>query len=170
MENKSFFDTINERFSCRDFKDEKITEDELNYLLKSAQLAPTAVNYQPQRIMVIENLNVIEKLKNATRFLFNAKTIIVVMYDKNVSWHRRNDNKDHGDIDASIVATHIMLAATSINLGTCFVCSFKENMIKEILGLPDNYVVTCLLPVGYPKEVLKHNTRNDINSFVTYKR
>lgn len=170
MVNKSFYDTINERFSCRNFKDEKIKEEELNYLLEAAKLAPTAVNFQPQRLFVVENEEVLEKLKEATRFTFNAKTIIVVCYDNTVSWHRGNDQKDHGDIDATIVATHIMLAATSINLGSCYVCSMKEFKVKEILGLGDNYIVNCILPIGYPKEILSHNNRNEISDFVKYIR
>ncbi len=164
-----YFNVINERFSCRSFLPDRITKDELNKILDSAILAPTAVNYQPERIIVVEDEKLLERMKEATRFTFDAKTIIVVCYDKNISWHRRNDGKDHGDIDASIVATHMMLACTALNLGSCFVCSFKENILRNILEIPDNYGITCMLTIGYPKEINPHGSRKSISELVSYK-
>ncbi len=167
--NKSFFEVINERFSCREFRDERITTEEVEAILEAARLAPTAVNFQPQRIFVVENEALLEKLKEATRFTFDAKTIFVVCYDEEVSYKRRYDNKEFGDIDATIVATHMMLAAQALGLGSCFVASMKEDILKAILSIPSNYHVTCLLPVGYPKEIKDHNERNDVGDFVFYK-
>ena len=166
---KSYNDTIMERFSCRSFLPQKITQNELQEVLKARILAPTAVNFQPERIIVVENEALLEKMKEATRFTFDAKTILVVCYDKNVSWHRKSDGKDHGDIDATIVATQMMLEATTLGLGTCFVCSFKEEILRNILDIPENYGVTCMLPIGYPKEVLPHGPRIDIEDIVIYK-
>lgn len=166
---KSYFDVINERFSCRAFTANKISTEEINVLLEAARLAPTAVNYQPQKIYVVENPNLLARLSEATKYLFNTKTLFVVCYDKNISWHRRSDDKDHGEIDATIAATHLMLAATAIGLGSCYVCSFKEAMVREILDIPSEYEISCLLPVGYPKEIVPHNSRKDIEELVIYK-
>ena len=91
--------------------------------------------------------------------------MIVICHDSSVSWHRK-DNVDHGIVDASIVATHMVLAATSLNLGTCFVCSMNPVLIKEILGLSDSYVVDILLPIGYKDEEKAHNTRKELNELV----
>ena len=159
------FDVMEKRFSCRKFKDKKITEEELNKVLEAGRLSPTACNYQPQRIMVVENPLVLEKLKEATKYTFNAKTILVIAHDSSVSWHRK-DNVDHGIVDASIVATHMVLAATSLNLGTCFVCSMNPVLIKEILGLSDSYIVDILLPIGYKDEEKAHNTRKELSELV----
>ena len=167
--NKPFFEVIEERFSCREFKDDRIKTDEVEAILETARLAPTACNFQPQRIFVVENEALLLKLKEATKFTFDAKTLFVICYDEEVSYKRRNDNKEHGDIDATIVATHMMLAATALGLGSCFVASFKEDILKSILSIPSNYHVTCLLPVGYPKEIKDHNERNDVGDFVFYK-
>lgn len=169
MSDKYFFDVINERFSCRSFKEDKISDDELNKLLEAARLAPTACNFQPQRIYVVEDSKLLDELKTATRFLFDAKTVLCVCHDKNESWKRRSDNKDHGTIDASIAATQIALCATSLGLGTCFVCAFKDEIVRNVLEIPDNYEVLCLLPVGYPKEIKSHNERKDIKDFVIYR-
>ncbi len=166
---KTYFEVIEERFSCRSFTASKITTEEIQILLEAARLAPTSVNNQPQKIYVVENTNLLEKLNEASRFVFNAKTVFIICYDPKESWHRKSDDKDHGDIDASIVATQMMLAATAIGLGSCYVCSFNENKLKEILDIPGDYKVNCILPVGYPKDILPHNSRKELEEFVIYK-
>ena len=167
--NKSYFEVINERYSCRKFTAEKIKTEEIQLILEAARLAPTAVNFQPQRIIVVENPVLLEKLNEATKFIFDSKTVFVVCYDSEASWHRRYDDKNHGEIDATIVATHMMLAATAMDIGSCYVCSFKDDIVRTILGIPENYGISCLLPMGYPKEEGTHNSRNDVEDFVVYK-
>ena len=167
--NMSYFDCINERFSCRSFSPEKVSLDKIEAILESARLAPTAVNFQPEKIYVVENETLLEKLKEATKYLFDSKTVFVICYDKEKSWHRGYDSKDHGDIDAAIVTTHMMLASTALGLGSCYVCSFKEDVVKSILGIPENYVVSAILPIGYPKNVIPHNKRCDLEDIVIYK-
>ena len=159
---------IENRFSCRKFKNEKIKEEELLKILNAGILAPTACNYQPERIIVVENKEILEKLKEATKYTFDAKTILVICHDTNVSW-KRKDNADFGIVDSSIVATQMVLAAEALNIGSCFVCSMNPLKVKEILGLNDSYVVDILLPIGYKDEVKKHNTRKDINELVIRK-
>ncbi|MBQ3253748.1 MAG: nitroreductase family protein [Acholeplasmatales bacterium] len=166
---KSFFDVINERFSCRSFKDKQISNDELNIVLEAGRCAPTACNFQPHRIFVVQKEEILQKLRDATRFTFDAKTILVVCYDTSKSWHRRSDEKDHGEIDATIVATHMVLAATAINLGTCYVCAFKKDIVRQILDIPSEYEISCLLPIGYPSVINNPNTRLDLEDTVIYK-
>lgn len=164
-----YFDAIEKRFSCRSFTEEKISRELLNKVLEAGILAPTACNYQPERIIVVEDPILLEKLKEGTRYTFNAKTLLVIAHDKNISWHRGNDGVDHGPIDSAIVATQMALAATSLGLGTCFVCSMREAVVRNILELPDNFNVDIILPIGYPSEVLLHNTRKNMDEIVTFK-
>ena len=63
--NKTYFEVINERFSCREFTLERIKTDEVEAILEAARLAPTACNFQPQRIFVVENSTLLEKLKES---------------------------------------------------------------------------------------------------------
>ena len=165
----TFDELIKQRYSCREFKDEKIKDSEVNAILEAARLAPTAVNYQPQRIVVVENEDTLNALKEATRFTFDAKTIFVICYDKDVSWKRRSDQKEHGDIDCAIVTTYMMLKATELGIGSCYVCSMKQDMVRDILNLPQNYVISAMLPVGYPVKEGKQNTRKDLSEIVIYK-
>lgn len=164
-----FSEVIEKRFSCREFKDESIKKEELDKILNAALLAPTACNKEPQRIYVVEDIELLLKLKEATRFTFDSKTILVVCYDKDISWHRGRDAKDHGEIDATIAATQMVLEATNLGIGSCFVCAFNEEVLRSILNIPQNYGIMCMLPLGYPKVISPHNTRGDISNLVIYK-
>ncbi len=168
----NFLKMIDDRFSVRNFSDKNITKEELDSILNSGRIAPTAVNFQPQKIIVVKDPDLLEKLNTATKTYFNAKTILVVCHDKNLSWHRKSDNKDHGIIDASIVATYMMLTATSLGIGSCYVSSFKDAVVRETLNIPENYEVNCLLPIGYiPNDVIpseSHFNRKDIKDIVFY--
>ena len=164
-----YFDVISKRYSCREYQNKKITKDELNKILEAGNLAPTAVNFQPQSIIVIENEELLKKLSLATKYTFNSKTIICVAHDVNVSWHRYRDKRDFGTFDSAIVTTHMVLEATNLGIGSCIVCSMDENMVKNILNLGENYIVDALIPLGYPKDEGHHNTRKKLEEIVEYR-
>ena len=170
---KNYFEVINERFSCRSFTAEKLSTEQIKIILESAQLAPTACNFQPQIIYVVENPVLLDKLKEATRFTFDAKTIFVVCHDKSKSWHRRSDEKDHGDIDATIVATHMMLEATNLGVDNIWIEAFDENILREELNIPQQLTPVCLLPLGYKTDDCPinpmHNMRKSISEIVEYR-
>ena len=65
---------------------------------------------------------------------------------------KRNDGKDHADIDAAIAADHITLAAASLGLATCWVCNFDKEKLVETLKLPLDYEPIVILPLGYPED------------------
>lgn len=77
-----------------------------------------------------------------------------------------------GFVDASIVITQMMLQATELGLGSCWVGLFDEKIIRETLDLPDNYVPVALLPLGYaadgatPSE--RHHERKPLAETVKY--
>jgi len=161
-----FLKLAEERYSCRKFKAMPVEEEKIKSLLKAAQLAPTAVNFQPQRILVLTDKDKIKALdvNKCTRYTFNAPLIMVVCYDTEKSWKRKYDNADEGIVDASIVTTHIMLQATALGLGSTWVGSFNPAVAKEVLNIPESYKVVALLPIGYPDErpSSKHTDRLDI--------
>lgn len=167
--NKSYFEIINNRFSCRSFKEEKIKKEELIQILEAGRIAPTAVNFQPQRIIAVEDEALIKKMQDNFKGAFNAKTILVVCYDKNVCWTRKNDNKCFGDVDSAIVATHMMLACEALDIGCCYVCAFKEDVLREILDIPQNYGVNCMLPIGYKACEAGPKNRVALEEIVTYR-
>lgn len=164
-----FLELAEKRYSCRKFKEQEIEEEKIQSLLTAAKLAPTAVNFQPQRILVLTDKEKIKSLdeNKCTRYTFNAPLIMVVCYDTEKSWKRRYDNSDEGVVDASIVTTHIMLQATQLGLGCTWVGSFDPAIAKKLLNIPENYKVVAMLPIGYPDEEpsTSHSKRINIEDF-----
>ena len=168
-----FINLAEDRYALRKFSTKAVEKEKLDLVLKAGSLAPTACNYQPQRILVIESEDARSKLKKCTRFHFDAPIALLVCYDKTVSWKRNFDGKDSGDIDASIVATHLMLQAAELGLGTTWVGHFDPAAIKNEFSLPDSIVPVALLPLGYPAEdagpnAQLHFSRKPIDETVFY--
>ncbi|MDS0525438.1 nitroreductase family protein [Clostridium sp. SHJSY1] len=146
----NFLQLAKERYSVRKFSDKKVEREKLNLILEAGRVAPTAVNYQPQRILVIENEESLIKLKSCTPYHFNAPMAILICYDSTTSWKRHYDNEDMGAVDASIVTTHMMLQAQELGLGTTWVGHFDADLMKKTFELPEYLVPVALLPLGYP--------------------
>lgn len=167
-----FLELAKKRYSVREFENKPVEKEKLDKILEAGRIAPTACNFQPQRILVIQDKEQIEKLKKSTRFTFDAPVILMICADTTKSWTRKYDNKNHADIDVSIVTTHMMLQAAELGIGTTWVCSFNPQQIKEDFYVPEGYEVINLLPMGYPKKGnianQMHNDRLEINKTVFY--
>lgn len=147
-----YSELIKNRYSCRKFEDRPVEEEKIAKLLEAADLAPTACNRQPHRILVLTDREQLKRVDECTRFGFAAPLNFLFCYDKDVSWHRHKDNVDHGIIDTAIAKTHMMLAAADMGLGTTWVCAFDEQKARELFDVPGTYVIEGFLPTGYPAE------------------
>ena len=147
-----FLKLAESRFSVRAFSDRKVEKDVIEKILRAGQLAPTACNFQPQRIMVLESGEALAKLRKCTRSHFGAPLAMLVCHDRDVCWTREYDGKPSGDIDASIVCTHMMLEAAELGIGSTWVMFFDPAAIRSEFELPDTLEATALLVMGYPKE------------------
>ena len=141
---------ICERYSVRKFLPEHIPQNIIEKILDAAHKAPTGCNYQPQRILVLNSDESIEKLKNCTRCHFNAPTAMLVCNNKEESWKRPYDGALSSPVDAAIVATHMMLAAHDNGVGCCWVMHFNPTVMRETFNIPENIEPTALLVMGYP--------------------
>ena len=128
-----FLELAAKRYSVRKFKEEKVRQEDLDKILKAGMLAPTAHNDQPQRILVINSDEALEKLKKCTACHFNAPTALLICSDKDACWTRKYDGKKSYDIDAAIVTTHMMLEAENIGVGTTWVMHFRPQVVREEL-------------------------------------
>lgn len=167
-----FLEFAKSRYSVRKFSDTQIEEKKLNRILEAGRAAPTAVNYQPQRILVLKTQEDLSKLSSCIAYHFNETLVLLVCYDKNASWKRSFDKKDSGEIDASIVATHMMLEAHDLGIGSTWVGHFDPQVIKKAFAIPQNIEPVALLLLGYPgKDALpssNHNKRLDLDQTVFY--
>jgi nitroreductase len=151
--NMKFLELAQRRYSVRNYLSKPVEKEKLEYVLESARIAPSAVNFQPwQFIVLTEDKPLKEIMKVYVREWFKSiPACIVVLGDHNLGWRRSSDGKDHTDIDVSIAITHITLAATEVGLGTCWVCNFDVNKCIEQFNLPDNLEPIALIPIGYPE-------------------
>lgn len=167
-----FLELAKNRYSCRKFSDTKVERELILKILECGRIAPSAKNLQPTKVLVIRSEENIEKLKKATKCTFGAKNIFVVMYDKTISWKRSNDNMDEGILDASINATHLMLAIESFGLGTTWVGMFDKEVLRQEFNISENYEIVCLLPFGYKSEDSKpiemHFNRKEMNEYAFF--
>lgn len=146
---------ITERYSVRSFKEEHLPQAVLDKILAVGHKAPTGCNYQPQRILVINTDESISKLKECTKCHFGAPTALLVCHNTEESWVRRYDGALSSAVDASIVATHLMLAAHNEGVGCCWVMHFDPAAMREKFNIPPHIEPTALLVMGYPSEDAK---------------
>ena len=169
-----FIELVKARYSCRSFLEKPVEKEKIDLILEAARLAPTACNFQPQRILVITDKEKINNLKECTPYTFNAPVILAICYDKDVSWKRKYDGKDEGVIDAGIVITHMMLQITELGLASTIVGAFEPTKAREILDIPENYALENLLPFGYPAPdgtpSPKHFDRKNIEEIVYWNK
>ncbi len=164
---------ISERYSVRKFKNEKLPKEAIEEILNAGHLAPTGCNNQPQRIFVLQSDDAIEKLKACTKCHFNAPCAMLVCYNKNEVWRRKYDGKSCGVVDSSIVATHIMLKAWELGIGSTWVMHFDPEAMVNAFEIPENIVPVALLPMGYPasdsEPIDMHFKFRPIDEIIIYK-
>jgi nitroreductase len=141
-----------ERYSVRSYQDQPVEQEKLDLILEAGRIAPTACNNQPQRIKAITAPADLAKVDACTPCRFGAPAVLLICYDKNACWVRSCDQQDSGQVDASIVTTHMMLQAQALGLGTCWVMYFDPAKTAEAFDLPAHIVPVALLPLGYPDE------------------
>ena len=161
-----------ERYSLRKFSDRPIEQEKLDAVLEAGRNAPTAHNLQPQRIFVLRSPEALEKADGCTGCHFHPPVMLVVAYDPAVSWHREGDGKDHGEIDAAIAATQMMLAAADLGLGTTYVGMFEPEKLLAAFPEMAGLCPIAMLPLGYPAEGAHpsrlHADRKPVEELVRY--
>lgn len=168
----NFLELAKKRYSVRKYQGKTIEEEKLHKILEAGRIAPTGANTQPQRIIVVREKEGLHKLAKCAN-IYGAPLALIVCVDHNVSWKRPHDGKDIAEIDASIVTDHMMLQATELELGTCWICYFDaKSMIKEF-SIPNNYEPLNILAIGYalsdPLSPERHDTlRKTIENTVWY--
>lgn len=166
-----FEKVIRERTAVRKFKNEQINENELNNILGACRLAPTAKNIQPQKIFVVQSETGIEKIDKITPCRYNAPTVLVVCSNKDLAF--KKGNYSTYEMDASIVATHMMLEAANVGLGSIWIEMFDKDLLKQEFNLDSNIEPICLIPIGYTADDYSgnpmHNIRKEISETVEYK-
>ena len=172
METFDFLKLAKKRYACRKYFDKQVEPEKLARILEAGRVAPTGANRQPQRLVVIQSKEGMERLARCTRD-FGAPLAVIVCADTSEAWTRKYDDKMIGDIDASIVTDHMMLAATSLGLDTLWICMFKPEAVREEFSLPPHVKPVNILLIGYgdgiPADPDRHDTlRKPLDKTVFY--
>ena len=166
-----FDDVVKNRYSVRGFKDKAVEDEKIKAILEVARFSPTAVNFQPFKLFVIDtikNKDALLKIYNKDWFV-EAPIVIGIAVNKSKAWTRPWDGKFYGDVDASIVMTEIILKATDLGLGTCFIGAFNSENASEFLDLDDEWEAVLFTPLGYADAEPRENTHKSLDELVVFK-
>ena len=143
-----FLELAQARYSVLDYEHRPVEPEKLEKILAAGIAAPTACNRQPQRVLLIDSEEKREKLNRVVPGNNYVPAAFLVCYDARESWVRPMDGKNSGEIDACIAATHMMLQATDLGLGSIWVMYWDPEQMKQAFSLGDTIVPVALLIVG----------------------
>ena len=149
----NFMQLAKERYSVRKYKDTPIEDDKLDQIIEAGIVAPTAHNEQPWRCYVLKSPEALKKINDLTTCAFHAPVVLMFTYNKDEQWKNPlEEGVTAGQEDVSIVATHMMLEAWELGIGSCWVNYFPNTKTEEAFNIPDNERVVLLMPMGYAAE------------------
>ena len=164
-------DAIKTRRSVRRYKSVPVPEQLLKEALNAARMAPSADNSQPWKIIVVREEDMKLRLaaaSNGQKFIAQAPIVLVVCGVPEEAFPTIGGYMSSDVIDVSIAVDHLTLAAHALGLATCWIGWFKEEKVKELLGIPEDVKVVALTPLGYPDESPEKTSRKNLESLVAY--
>ena len=163
-----FLELSKKRCSILHYQKESIPDSIIEKILEAGISAPTACNFQPQKIKLIHTDEDRAKLNRVVPSKYYVPAAFVVCYDKTLCWKRKFDGKTSGEIDASIVTTHMMMEATDLGLGSIWVMYWDPDKMRNEFEIPEQYEPVALLIVGYADKSIEphkeHFVRKDMEA------
>ena len=167
-----FKEVIQNRYSCKKYSERPLEPEKLEAILEAGRLAPTAKNLQEQRIYVLRSAEALSKVDAVTPCRYGAGTVLAVAFDRNTVFTYSGGKRDSGVEDATIVATHMLLAAADAGVDSCWINFFDPDQLAASLGLPENEEVLMLMDLGYAAEgagpLPNHGNRKALDETVRY--
>ena len=152
----TFMELAKNRYSERHFDARPIEDEKLQQILEAGRIAPTACNYQPQRIYVIKSTEALAKARAVKASLYGCPLVLLVCYDSETVWKNPNDRcyelYNAGEQDASIVAASMMFEAEELGVHSLWIRGFDSKSVIETFDLPANHIPVMMLALGYPAE------------------
>ena len=160
-----FSELVKKRYSARAYKPDSVEDAKVGAVLEAARLAPTAANRQAFRIIVVPTKGREEDLGRiyGRPWFVQAPLVMAVCAVPGEAWVRR-DGWSAAETDATIVMTHVILAAADLGLGTCWIANFDLAAAREVLGLPEGIVPLAFTPLGYPDDAPPPKKRKPLSA------
>ena len=167
-----FKEVIKNRYSCKKYSNRQVEKSALEAALSAGRLAPTAKNLQEQHVYVLQSPEALAKIDAVTPCRYGAPTVLVIAFDKNNVFTYPGGKRDSGVEDATIVATHMILAAADEGVDSCWINFLDPEKLAETLGLPENEEVLMVMDLGYAAEgagpLPNHSSRKELSETVSY--
>lgn len=167
-----FKDVVKNRYSCKKFDCRQVEGEKLTAILEAGRLAPTAKNLQEQHVYVIQSNEALTKIDAATPCRYGAPTVLVVAYNKGNVFTYPGGKHNSGVEDATIVATHMILAAANEGVDSCWLNFFDPEKLAEALEIPENEEILMLMDLGYAAKgagpLPKHTDRKRLEQTVSF--
>jgi nitroreductase len=163
----SLIDVILSRRSIRKYEDKEIPQEILSQMLEAGRQAPSAVNRQPIRFVVVTDSEAKNELSKSlfAKHIKNAPMVIAGCANEKAlltgKW---------AVVDTTIALQNIVVAAWTFGIGSCWIGSFDEEKVKELLKIPDKWKVVALLAFGYPAEQPKAKNRKPFEELFGYNK
>lgn len=168
-----FIELAKKRYSCKKYNGMPVEKEKLDAILEAGRLAPTAKNLQEQHIYVLQSEEALSKVDACTPCRYGASTVVAVAFHKDNVFTYPGGKRNSGIEDATIVATHMILAAADMDVDSCWINNFDPEKLKNELELPDDEEVLMLMDLGYAAEGFKplpnHDSRKELSETVSYK-
>lgn len=168
----TFLELAERRYSCKKYSQREVEPGKLMAVLEAGRLAPTAKNLQEQHIYVLQSKEALAELDRLTPCRYGAGTVLMVTYDRTRTYVLPGDQYNSGVEDATIVASHMMLAAADQGLDSCMVNFFDPDRAKEVYKLPEREEIVMMIDLGYAADgagpLPNHKSRKDLSETVTY--
>ncbi len=162
---------IRTRRSIRRYSDKPVEDDKLKLVLEAGRLSPSASNRQAWKFIAVRDGETRQKLADACNGqLFVGQAPVVLVCCGTEPEGIMGCGQYRHSIDLSIATAYMILEAHELGLGTCWLGSFNEEKVREVLGIPDSLKVVVVTPLGYPAEVPMPRTRKELDEIVCYDR
>ncbi len=162
-------EVIKTRRSIRDYEDKSIPEEKLYKILEAARLSPSARNSQDRKFIIVRDKQKRLELARAARgqrHVADAPVIIVAVGTK-PEYHMPNDVPAYG-VDLAIALDHMTLVAVEEGLGTCWIGGFLQASARDVLNIPDKYIIAAMLTIGFPRTIPEEKPRKTLGEITCY--
>lgn len=155
-------EAIKKRWSVRSYMSTPVPDEDLALILEAARLSPSARNRQHRKYVVVRPGEEFVQACNGQSWIGKAPLAIAGIVDPSVT--------NWAVADMSIAFDHMVLQATELGLGTCWIGAFDEGKVKGLLGVPEGKNVVAILVIGYPDENESHKKKEALESMWAWDR
>ena len=156
-------DLILSRRSIRKYEKKEIPEKVLNQIFEAGQNAPSAANKQPIHFIILKEQEIKKNLSETfSRFLKDSPVVVGYADIKALltgKW---------AVVDTTIAIQNMVIAAWALGVGSCWIGSFNEKKVKELLKIPERWKVVALLTFGYPSEQPKQRKKKPFEKMFSF--